>query len=220
MRFGALLVVLASGCKPYAPSFVGEDVWRMFPFDGSRTWDYISTDTSLPYKVQATCDGQAERIKGKNVYTVQYAKDCVAISDDCVQGELQYQIRWSSDAVDGVFVHAFALGEDDFTDFDPPLQITSDTEKKDDAYTTSTGGASWTSTDVGTEACPVRVAADWPECAHWNVTTDGGDGVPVAGDWWTVAGNGVAAYQLGTDSGQWQLSDFDCQTDADCDGTW
>jgi hypothetical protein len=219
MLLGAL--VLLSGCDgAYNQTFTGEDVWKMFPFDGQRDWVYLSTDHSSPYKLHASCDGKAEVIGGKNVYTVKYAKTCVALSDTCVDDELLYQLRWSSDAIDGTFIHAFAVGDDTFTDLKPPMQFTSDTEKRDDAYTTETGGWTFTSTMGPTEACPIAMGVEWDECAHWIVTVDTGDGFPIAGDWWTVSGNGVAAFQLGPDTGQWQLSDFDCQPDEDCDGTW
>ncbi|MEQ1570963.1 MAG: hypothetical protein ABMA64_35365 [Myxococcota bacterium] len=218
MRIGAMLALWgAAGCDGYSPVFTGSPVWQMFPFDGEREWNYVSTDQTIPYKMVVTSDGVAEVIGGENVYTLRYTKGCVAASEECVDGDLLYQLRWASNATYGTFVYAFDAG-DGFQDFDPPVQITLDTMKRDDVVETSTAGANWSSTMRGIEPCPIRMSANWPECGAFSVETDGGDGFPLAGDWWAVAGNGVAAFQLPSDTGQWQLSSFECA--GECDGTW
>jgi hypothetical protein len=216
---GLTFLVLTGCTGGYPPYFPGTPVWKMFPFDGEREWSYASDDSTVPYLLTATCDGIPELIQKKNVYTVHYWTDCVGNSDpDCVTGEDQFVIRWSSDVVDGVFVWAYDVG-DGFVDLDPPVQVTYDEMKRDDVITTQTGGATWTSTMLGIEECPIRLAAEWDECGAFEIATDGASGFPIAGTWWAVAGNGVAAFQRPEDSGQWKLAGADCLDD-NCDGDW
>lgn len=212
-----LLGVLLTGCPGYPPTFSGSPVWEMFPFDGEREWKYKSTDDSVPYYLVGNCDGVAEKIQGTNVYTVDYTKDCVSNGAECVPGDRVFQLRWSSTSSDGVFVWAYDAG-DGFVDLDPPVRIAEDMAARDDVFTTTTGGATWTSTMVGIQECPIRMSADWPECGTFDVRVDVGDGAPLVGTWWAVAGNGIAAFTPGEGPEQWQLSSFDCA--GECSGHW
>lgn len=214
---GIAACAVAAGCGGYNQEFGGSPVWQMFPFDGDRTWDYISTDTALVYKLIVTSLDEPEVIDGRNVYTLSYATECIGVSESCVDGEVIRRVQWSSDVGNGVFIHGYDDG-DGFTVLEPPLQVAEDTAKKDDAITTTTGGGNWTATMMGIESCPIKLTADWPECGRFEVTTDAGDGYPVAGTYWATKGNGIAAFELATEAGQWQLSDIDCQ--GECDGTW
>ncbi|MEQ1508069.1 MAG: hypothetical protein ABMB14_37920 [Myxococcota bacterium] len=209
---------LVAGCGgDYGPQFNGSPVWQMFPFDGERTWDYINTDTTLPHKLIGTSVLEPEVIGGVNVYTVQYVKECVGADPACVEGELVRKIRWSSTVSDGVFIHGYDIGAG-IVDLVPPVQVTEDTMERGDVLETESGGIVWSSTMNGIEQCPIKMTADWPECGSFTIAADVGDGYPVAGDLWATKGNGIAAMQLATETGQWQLSDVDCQ--GDCDGKW
>lgn len=212
------LVILLGGCDGNQYSFSGEPVWELFPFDGQRTWDYISTDESLSYKLIAQSLNEPEQKDGSNVYTVDYSTECVAADADCVDGEILRKIQWSSDIDDGVFIHGFAVGSDPITELSPPLQISKEVAKRDDFVETSTGGAMWTATHMGTEVCPIRMNAAWDECTRIEIAVDAGDGYPIAGSWWATKGNGVAAMEIATETGQWQISDVACE--GECDGTW
>jgi hypothetical protein len=212
------MLALVLGCGQYHPWEPGSDVWKMFPFDGEREWVYASTDPSVPYALRASCDGVPELVDGENVYTVAYDEAC----DDgsCDDGARRFALRWSSDAIDGVYLHGFAVGEDPITALDPPVWVTDDVPDEGHPIETVSRGVTYGSTLVGTEECPVALDVSWPQCGRWHLTVDVGDGYPIAGDWWAVAGNGVAGFQLATDGGQWRLTDFDCHPRNSCDGQW
>ena len=99
-----------------------------------------------------------------------------------------------------------------------PVQVAPEMEVRDQATTTETDGAVWTSTMLGLEQCPVLIAADWSECGRWAIEADAGDGFPLVGEWWAVKGPGFAAFQFPSENGQWQLTSQSC--DGECDGDW
>lgn len=214
-RTPALLVLLMA-CKPYDPVFGGSPVWQMFPFDGVRTWEYISVDTELSYKLVATSLGEPEVLAGTNIYNVEYSTHCVTTDPECVEDEVIRKVKWSSTVTDGAYIHAYDAG-DGFVDLVPGVRLTYDDMSKDDVIETVVGNVTWTSTMLGIEQCPVTLSADWDECGAFLLEVSEGDGYPIAGTYWATVGNGVAALEIVTES-QWQLSDISCE--GECDGSW
>ncbi|MCB9687637.1 MAG: hypothetical protein H6738_11625 [Alphaproteobacteria bacterium] len=216
-----ILLPLLAGCDGGNNfTFSGSPVWETFPFDGERTWEFLSTDTSLAYKLIATSDQEPQVKDGANVYVVDYWTHCVGADPDCVEGESLRRIQWSSTVTDGVRIHGYAVGSGAINELSPPIHVATDVMKKEEVLTTATGGATWSSTLVGLENCPIKITADWDNCNVFEITSDTGDGYPIAGKYWTVGGNGFAAMEIVTDSGQWQLSDASCEPADECDGTW
>jgi hypothetical protein len=214
--FTALL--LAAGCAGYPPSIDGAPVWKMFPFDGERSWDYLSNDVAATYKLNTTSVGEAETIGGTNVYTLSTVKECVGNDEECVDGDLVYRMSWSSDSIDGVQVWGYSVGDEPYVEMRPPVLVAKTEMLRDESVDTTTGGVVWTSTMLGIQSCPIRLVAEWDECAVLEVTVDGGPTVPLAGTWYATAGNGVAAFQHEGEDGRWELSDIDCQ--GECTGEW
>lgn len=224
MRTAVLLSLGLTACGD--PTFPtngggGVQVWRMFPFDGERQWKYVSTDSALPHKIVATSDGLAETMNGKNVYTVHYKVECVNQNDEnCVTGQELFVLRWSSDTSNGVYIHAYSVGDVlQFINFDPPLRLTYDDMGADDVIETETNSQLWTSTMGQITDCPMRMSGDFDNCGTWTVEVNQGDGFPIAGQWWAAESLGVASFQLTTDSGQWQLAQPPTCA-GDCDGGW
>lgn len=207
-------------------TFAGSPVWKLFPFDGQRTWEYISTDESLSYKLVASSILEPEVVRNKNVYTVDYAVECVRTDPECVTGTLLRQLRWSSTVTDGVLVHGWSVDGGPLADYDPPVRITADMAERDDVFVTESGGITWISTVLGVDECPIHMNAAWDECTMFEVAADvdgdgapdEGEGYPLAGTYWMTQGNGTAALEIVGDSGQWQLSDLGCE--GECDGSW
>jgi hypothetical protein len=210
-RFLALTLVLAACPPPDPPPPGGPPMDDFFPFDGERSWTYESTDTSLSFRLVSTLVGEVGESDVGRIYEVETARACAGTDPDCVDGELEHTLRWSSDGVAGVYVH----GIDD-ADLDPPVRLTADQGWRDQTHTTDSGGRTWTSTIEGFEACPVAMSVDWDTCVRIRVEADG-DGAPLAGTWWANAGFNVVAFEREGDTGTWQLSDQEC---IDCDGAW
>jgi hypothetical protein len=216
LRSSVCLLVL-TGCPSSQPILGGTPVWEMLPFDGQRTWEYTSTDLELPYRLVASSVLEPEKKGDKNIYSVEYWTDCAGADPECVTGEVLRRVKWSSDVLDGIFIHAYDDGNG-YIDLDPPLHFAEKEMLRDEAVETETAGALWTSTFRGIEECPIKLTASWPECGKMELTVSDGDGYPLAGSYWLTAGNGTASLQLATEEGQWQLSSVDCE--GECDGTW
>lgn len=199
-------------------NFSGVTVYEMFPFDGDRTWEYISTDTEISYKLVANTVGEPDVIDSTNVYAVEYKVECIGNDPECNDGELLRRERWSSHSRDGVHIHGFeSIAEGVTVDFDPPMQVAKASMARDEVVSTSTAGATWTSTMLGIEDCPGQ--EDWDQCGAFLVETDAAvGGYPIAGKYWAVAGHNLVAIELEGDTGRWELSDSDCT--GECDGRW
>jgi hypothetical protein len=207
MKVAALALV---GCVGSSPPGGGTILWESFPYDGKRTWEYVSTDDALTYKLVVEIFGPGEPgLLETTVYTLHYKQDCFGNDPSCVTGEILRIIKWSSDPTHGVLVHGFGdlLA---MQDFDPPIKISADDGDRGDSWTTTTGGANWTSTYVGVEACPESMVQEWPNCFRFDVTTDAGEGYPLAGTWWSAQSQGAAGLEIATETGLWQLNDFWC----------
>lgn len=212
-----MLLSLLLACAGNSPTYIGSVVWDTFPFDGERTWEFTSSDTTLTYKLVATSDQEPEAVDGVNRYVVDYWTRCLGADEECVDGESLRTIQWSSDVSGGVFVHGYSEGGGAFAQLTPPLHVAKDVMKRDEVLETVTGGATWTSTMVGEDTCPVLLADDW-NCVIFDIASDTGDGYPLAGRYWTVKGTGFSAMEIATETGQWQLSSTECE--GDCDGEW
>jgi hypothetical protein len=213
----SLLLSLAA-CGQNNFDFDGSQVYTLFPFDGERTWEYISTDQELSYKLKVTSLLEPEVIDRRNVYTLDYTTECVRNDEQCLTGTVLYQLRWASTVTDGVEIHGLSVDGGQLQDLQPPVMITEDMAERDDAFVTETGGITWTSTLLGVEECPIAMNANWEECSKFEVVAEGGDGWPIAGTYWATKGNGIAAMELTGENGRWELSDIACE--GECDGRW
>jgi hypothetical protein len=222
------LVLASLGCAEPSPAVRPAviDVWLAFPFDGQRSWTYINEDPAVPYLLLATCDGVAERSDGYNLYTVRYERVCTPAGSGCDAGP-SHVIRWSSDVRDGIWAHAYDIGPLAYAAGHPPIpvarddriQLSYDDMSVGDAIVTAAGDREWTSTLEALEDCPAQLSQVIPDCAAWTLDVSDGDGRPLAGRWWARSTVGVTAFQ-GPEEGRWELSEFTCTPDAECDGDW
>lgn len=213
-----LALLSLAGCGGNSFEFGGSPVWELFPFDGERTWEYISTDQALSYKLKVTSLLEPEVIGGVNVYTVDYTTECVRNDEECITGTVLYQLRWSSTVTDGVQLHGFSVDGGQLQAFEPPILVTEPDAERDDAFVTDAAGFTWTSTLLGVEECPISLNASWDECSLFEIVAEGGDGWPIAGKYWMTKGNGTAAMEITGEAGRWELSDLECA--GECDGRW
>ncbi len=224
----AIAVLTGCGRGDYKPEYDGAAMYKLFPFDGLRTWEFVSDDEDLSYGLVATMRDPegSETVSGTHLYTVDYAMDCRGPDQDCVQGEVLRTITWSSQSDEGVRVHDYE-DADGFIAFEPPIQVADATMKRGDVA--ETDGSTWTSSLGATESCQVRLNVNWPDCAHF--TLDDGDddettNPGLVGEYWAIASYNVVTISLTADLtvvddnevGQWELSKHEC-TDG-CDGHW
>lgn len=203
MRALPLIALLLAGCDSEV-TYSGFDMTRYFPFDGERTWEFVSTDTSIPYKLVSTMDSNhSTGPDGEFVYAVSTSAVCVD-TESCTDAWVR-SIAWSSDRTFGTRVHSLETPSGTTT-FDPPLQMTDPDALTGDSVSTDVGGTEWTVTFEGLDTCPVIWTDQWgDQCIHL-VLDDGGAGSELAGDYWAITQYNVVAFALAGDTGTWELS--------------
>lgn len=235
IRWTAPFVLLLTGC-PTKDQILpgGESLYEHFPFDGVRTWEYISTDLEISYKLKGDMradDPNPDVSADFNVYHIDYSTKCVAADPDCVDGALVRSIGVSSDVTNGVLIHSFVQGSVDIS-YDPPLVIAPRETKVGQEIETFTDGITWTSTLTGYETCEgiVNMQGDQftsANCAAHIVLEDADSNADtnygLAGEYWVSIGLGIIGLSLEGDDGQiWGLSKLECEESDDrtCNGEW
>lgn len=194
-----------------------------FPFDGIRTWEFISTDMEMSFKRQANMRStEPDVVDGVNTYPIDYHIKCVQHDEECESG-LERTLSWSSNQIDGVHIWYWTEGNDPTVYFDPPLQIAEVEMKVGEAITTETGGAVWTSTLVAFEDCPIRFRGGPSRCARFTLT-DGDEnpetGAGLVGDYWASVNYNIVGFQFPDDEGVWQLANHQCEECQADNGRW
>jgi hypothetical protein len=202
-------------------TYPGSPTRDLFPFDCERHWEFISTDTSLPYKLIAESNLEPEKdSEGDNVYTVVYTKQCQSAGAECVPGDVVRKVQFSSPDGDGVSIHGYAEGGGPIVPLEPPVELTLKEQKKGEVVETESGGLAWEATLVAIEACPVKLTVDWTDCYRFDLVVPADEtlGEPIAGSYWAIGGQGIVALELVGETGRWELSSEDHQ--GDCNGQW
>ena len=201
------LVILAlgvAGCDSTV-TVSGFQMEQYFPFDGNRTWEFVSSDTSLDYRLVATLDPAftAAEEGVTRIYGVSYHKTWEG--EDASEPEWVRDVLWSSDGTFGTRIWGIDTPAGT-TSYDPPIQLTDNEQLAGTTETTTTGGVTFTSTFLGNEQCPVLWTEDWGnDCIRLSLD-DGGTGTEIAGDYWAITQFNVVGMQVGADTGVWQLS--------------
>lgn len=203
----ASLVVLlcVSGCGGGTYQYAGYGMDDFFPFDGERTWEYINTDFTIPYKLVATLDSEARVKDSTKIYSIDYEKECLdPKSKECANEGYLRTVEWSSDPTDGVLLHSIEdIGGR--TVFNTPISLAASRMTVGDTVVTETDGVTYTATfDVVSSVCPIQWVDEWTDCPKITLD-DGGAGAPLAGEYYAIGGYNVVAMELTGDTGQWQL---------------
>ena len=204
----------SGGLCPYPLSF-------SYPFDGERTWVYRSTDPTAPFQIIATSTAEPERQRGGEMaYRVPFREQCADASGDCVEGRLVHAISWSSPRDGGVAVHAIDVGAG-IEEVWPPIRYTDwngEGCEQTGSTETETGGQAWkVDTEAQGAACPDALELSL-ECKKVQIESDGPDGFPLAGTWWSSRAIGIVAFQRAGEEAMWVMADVDCV--GACDGRW
>lgn len=225
MRIGLILIgaALLAGCDQPEIENPGEPMWSYFPFDGVRTWEFISSDMSLTFKRKAAMRStEPDVLDGVNTYPIDYHVICVQNDPDCVTG-VERSLSWSSDKVDGVYIWEWTEGQNPTVYFDPPLHVADAEMKVGEVLTTETAGYTFTSTLTAFEECPIRYQGGPAKCARITIS-DGDDdpetGKGLVGDYWAGTNYNIVGFQFPEDEGVWQLSSHVCDDCAADNGRW
>ncbi|MDP2311184.1 MAG: hypothetical protein Q8P18_34505 [Pseudomonadota bacterium] len=195
------LLLLAAACTGGETTTRGTNLAPFFPTDGERSAEFINDADDVSWTLLVEKLEPTETIGGAELVTFEWSREDT--------GAVLGAVKWSSSTSAGVAIHAWAGADGAFVVLDPPVQVADEEMKSGDTLETPIGGATFTSTFVGFEDCPVAWGTDWTGCAH--LTIDDGDGDPMAGplfagDYWQVEGYGAAWMQTTGYDGRWDLS--------------
>lgn len=210
----AVLALLA-GCDSQDPLQIPTEVWNLFPFDGDRTWRFVTDDA--PYNLVGEIVGS--EIRGPvNAYAVSYTKACRFESKQCVSGDEVLNLLMSSDPTDGIQVYSYVF-DGLRVEMRPPLLISPDTTLRNNPHVTQTAGAEWSTVFTGITTCPSTATNDW-QCGVFEISNNAENGgAPLAGTLYAARGQGLVAMDIAMDDfGLWENADSTCE--GDCNGRW
>ncbi len=216
MRGTLALPLLLTACSGNTVTFPGTDTRQLFPFDGDRTWTYQSTDTTYPFLLDGELLPGSEEIDGRNVYTVNYFKDCQRSDSTCTDGDLFFALRFSNVDPGGIYIHGYDPGDGN-QDLSPPLVVLEDEAVTESVLETTTAGIAFETEYLGQAGCGelIAISTDWT-CHGVDIRADV-DLFPVTATIQAVAGQGIVNFQFAGDDEQWQLLS---STQNDADGVW
>lgn len=200
-------VSLLVACTDGMQEFKGTKMSDYFPQDGERVAEYTNDDTTTyDWKLRIEKDDQTERVDEEEVVTWEWSREDT--------GDLLGSVKWSSTSNEGIKIHGYSVGTEEFTTFDTPVLVTDDDDymNKNESVVTETNGYTFTSTLLGVESCPVLWGPDDWECVH--IVLDDGDGDDTAGpifagEYWLVPRYGPAWMILTGYEEKWDLSFYE-----------
>lgn len=175
-----------------------------FPFDGVRTWEFTSTDSTATQRLEASMTGEEVVLDdGTRTTEVRYDLVCIDPEDTSCEDAWVRSLVWSTTRHSGVVIHELHAPDGDVV-FDPPVQFTGGEMTVGDVVTTEGG---FSSEFVAIEPCPVLWTDEWDQCAKIHLDApEGLAATHLSGDWWAVPSFNVVALDLASESAQWQLS--------------
>ena len=163
----ALILTRPHGVYGKFLQYAGHDVYKYYPLDGVRTWEYASVDEDWPEVNKVAPSVMVDDVE---VITLEYSmKDPYA---------LLYAVDWSSSSADGVMIHGFNVEGAESVTFDTPIQFAEHEMVSAEANTTDTNGYSFTSTFLSVETCYNHWTTDDWQCLHFEVTEASGADLP------------------------------------------
>jgi hypothetical protein len=206
-----LLLPLAVACTGNAPTYQGLKMSDYFPTDGQRDAEYVNDDPdTVPFTLEVQKVEPTETVGTTEVVTFEWYNEDT--------GELMGAVKWGSSSQDSIQIFAYAVGTDDYTTFDTPVQLTDDSNymNRGESVVTETNGFTFTSTFSDVQDCPTVWDASWSDCVH--ITLDDGDGDDMAGpifvgEYWLVHRYGPAWMKLTGYADNWNLAHYDWEVD-------
>ena len=199
LRFPLFLSVISIGCTGSTFQYAGHDVYKYYPLDGDRAWEYANVDEDWLLQVDKITP--TSEINGIEVITLEYSmKDPYS---------LLYSIDWSSSSADGVLIHGYGIeSSGESIRFDSPIKFAHHEMVTGEFNTTDTNGYSFTSTFVAVETCYNHWTSDDWQCLHFEVTEESGseENFPFLGEYWIATRWGTSSLMNQGDANEWVLT--------------
>jgi hypothetical protein len=199
------------------PGRAGVETELLFPFDGERYWQYKASDDNVPYLLEGELLQEVGKYDGRNVYTINFVKDCFQNDPNCFDDDLVFSLSMSNFSPLGVFINGYDDGFGPVT-LDPPVHVAEREALLNDPIETQTAGRVFQSNYTGIEGCDPHVVASvqW-DCYGFDVSADTSL-FPVTMQMYAVPAQGIVAMQFADEDYEWQLASSGCE--GDCDGVW
>lgn len=197
----SMLALALAGCTGSTFGYSGFNTHDYFAVDGNRSWKYVQEDGSVEWRMEVEKVSPAIETDDFTIHTFEYG-----IYDPA---ELLYSIEWSTDALNGIMIHGFAVEGGESVAFSAPLQISEGQMAPGEILEQSVDGYAFVSTFVARETCPNEwVTDDW-ECLHFTISdgVDDSSSPPFVGDWWFAADWGASRFNLPSYTSDWVLSE-------------
>ena len=196
MRNALILTAGLMGCTGSTFQYAGHDVYKYYPLDGVRAWEYASVDEDWLLEVNKVSPSAI--VDDVEVITLEYSmKDPYA---------LLYAVEWSSSSADGVMIHGYKVEGSAAVTFDTPIQFAEHEMVSAEANTTDTNGYSFTSTFLSVETCYNHWTSDDWQCLHFDVTEASGADLPFLGEYWIATRWGTSSLQPHNAENEWVLT--------------
>jgi len=216
MRGTLALTLLLAACSGNQVSFPGTDTHQLFPFDGERSWVYQSSDTTVPFLLEGELLSEPEEIDGRNVYTINYFKDCQRDDAGCTDGDLFFALRMSNVDPGGTMIHGYDPGDGN-VDLDPPLLVIEGEARTQDVLETTTAGIRFETEYLGQGSCGDLIVINTSWDCHGIEIRGEVDLFPITGTIQAVAGQGIVNFAFSSHTDQWKLLS---STQDGADGVW
>ena len=196
MRTPLFLTAALLGCSGSSFQYAGHDVYKYYPLDGDRAWEYANVDEDWLLEVNKV--SPTVTVDDVEVITLEYS-----IKDPY---SLLYSVDWSSGAADGVMIHGYAIEGGESLSFETPIQFAEHEMVSGEANTTDTDGYSFTSTFVAVETCYNHWTTDDWQCLHFEVSEASDANLPFLGEYWIATRWGTSAMLTQGDDNEWILT--------------
>ncbi len=158
-------------------------------------WTYVneSEDFMIEASVVST-----ETVSGTEVATFEY----VNVDEG---NTLLFNIKWSSDSVNGIQIHGYTLSDASWVNFSQPLQIVERLVELNSSVESSVDGYAYSASFEAYENCPNLWTVDW-NCMKVVITSEEPNAAPFLGTWHWAAEFGTSLFKPEGAEHPWQLA--------------
>jgi len=197
MRTSLLLSAVLMGCSGSSYQYAGHDVYKYYPLDGERAWEYATADEDWQLEVNKVTP--TTMVDDVEVVTLEYS-----VKEPYV---LLYGVDWSSSSSDGVMIHGYQVEETaESLTFETPIRFAKHEMVSGEENVTETDGYSFTSSFLSVETCYNHWTTDDWQCLHFEVTEDSGAEFPFLGEYWIATRWGASAILSPGYENEWILT--------------